>query len=272
MFLRKKANKSGSISIQVIEKVGRVNKVIKTIGCSKDSYEISRLWEEGENFINRIRGQASLPLYKSESDDWFAQVLSSIERIELVGPQLVLGKLYDDIGYGSVGNELFKLLVISRIINPSSKLKTVRDIEQYYGIQYSVDSVYRYMDEISSTLKDKIQHISYTHTLKILGGVISMVFYDVTTIYFEAEKEDELRITGFSKDGKHKHPQVILGLLVGIDGYPLAYDIFPGNTYEGYTMLPILDKFKQQYEIEQLIIVADSGLINKTNINIFFNI
>ena len=266
MFLRKKANKSGSYSIQVIEKVGRVNKVIKTIGCSKDSFEIGRLLEEGQKYIDKVRGQTSLPLYRSESDDWLAQVLSSIERIELVGPRLVLGKLYDDIGFGTIPNELLKHLVISRIINPSSKLKTVRDIEQYYGLQYSVDSVYRFMDKVSSILKDEIQQISYTHTLKILGGVISMVFYDVTTIYFEAEKEDELRKSGFSKDGKHKHPQVVLGLLVGIDGYPLAYDIFPGNTYEGYTMLPILDKFKQQYEIGQLIIVADSGLINKTNI------
>lgn len=266
MFLRKKTNKSGSVSIQVIQKVGRTNKVVKTIGCSKDTFEIDRLWKEGQKYLEQLLGQTSLPLYKSESDEWFAQIMTSIEKIELVGPRVVLGKIYDDIGFSNIGDDLLKQLVISRIITPSSKLRTVRDLEQYYGIQYSVDKIYRFMDKIACSLKGKIQRISYEHTLKILGGVVSMVFYDVTTIYFEVEKEDDLRKAGFSKDGKHQHPQIVLGLLVGIDGYPMAYDIFPGNTYEGHTLLPVLDKFKQQYQISQLIIVADAGLINKKNI------
>jgi transposase len=93
-----------------------------------------------------------------------------------------------------------------------------------------------------------------------------LFFYDVTTLYFAAEKEDELRKTGFSKDGKHQHPQIVLGLLVSVDGYPLAYDIFEGNKFEGHTMLQIIDAFKIKYNLSKLIVVADSGLMSSNNI------
>ncbi len=89
----------------------------------------------------------------------------------------------------------------------------------------------------------------------------------MTTLYFEVEKDDELRKTGFSKDGKHQHPQIVLGLLVSMDGYPLAYDIFEGNKFEDYTMLPVVEGFKSKYKLEKLVVVADSGLMSAENIN-----
>ncbi|MCB0541571.1 MAG: IS1634 family transposase, partial [Bacteroidetes bacterium] len=104
------------------------------------------------------------------------------------------------------------------------------------------------------------------HTQMVLDGKISIVFYDVTTVYFEIDDEDTLRKTGFSKEGKHQNPQIVLGLLVSKGGYPLAYDIFEGNQFEGETMLPIIDSFKSKYGLKQLIIVADSGLLSKKNI------
>lgn len=92
------------------------------------------------------------------------------------------------------------------------------------------------------------------------------MFYDVTTLYFEIDREDELRKTGFSKEGKHQNPQIVLGLLVSKNGYPLAYEIFEGNKFEGHTMLPILAAFKAKYSLEQLVVIADSGLLSTTNI------
>ena len=266
MFVRKKQNKSGSISVQIIEKSNGINKLIKTIGCSKDKFRVEHLYQEGLRYISERQGQSRLDLFEEDNAVWFAEVFSSIKNVKLIGPELILGKLFDQIGFNSVGDELFRHLVLSRIINPSSKLKTVRDLKTFYGVDYSVDVIYRYMDNIVNTLKDQIEQISYEHTLSLFGGVMSMVFYDVTTIYFEAEKEDELRVTGFSKEGKHKHPQVLLGLLVSLDGYPLGYDIFPGNTYEGHTMLPVLKSFSSKFGIKKLVIVADSGLLTNSNI------
>ena len=104
------------------------------------------------------------------------------------------------------------------------------------------------------------------HTLKILDNEIRVVFYDVTTLYFEIDNEDNLRKTGFSKEGRHQNPQIVLGLLVSIDGYPLAYEIFEGNKFEGHTMLPLIDTFKTKYNLQKLVIIADSGLLSNSNI------
>lgn len=95
---------------------------------------------------------------------------------------------------------------------------------------------------------------------------MSVVFYDVTTLYFEIGQEDELRKNGFSKEGKHQNPQIVLGLLVSKNGYPLANEIFEGNKFEGHTMLPVVDAFKHKYSLKQLVIVADSGLLSSSNI------
>jgi transposase len=100
------------------------------------------------------------------------------------------------------------------------------------------------MDKLHREQKKAVQRISYEHTMQVLGGQMSIVFYDVTTLYFEIEQEDELRKTGFSKEGKHQHPQILLGLLVSVDAYPLAYEIFEGNKFEGHTMLPVIEAFK----------------------------
>lgn len=75
-----------------------------------------------------------------------------------------------------------------------------------------------------------------------------------------------MRKTGFSKEGRHKNPQIILGLLVSLGGYPLAYCIHEGNKYEGHTMLPVVTEFVHKYSLEDFIVVADSGLMNGDNI------
>lgn len=102
--------------------------------------------------------------------------------------------------------------------------------------------------------------------MEILGGHIGVVFYDVTTLYFETDHQHELRKTGFSKGGRHSNPQIILGLLVSLGGYPLAYCIHEGNKYEGHTMLPVIEEFVRRYNLEDFIVVADSGLMTAANI------
>lgn len=91
------------------------------------------------------------------------------------------------------------------------------------------------------------------------------MFYDVTTLYFEIEDQDDLRKTGFSKDGKHQHPQIVLGLLVSVDGYPLAYEIFEGNKFEGHTMMPVIESFRKQYGLDKLVVIADAGMLSQDN-------
>jgi transposase len=269
MFVRKKPNKSGLVSVQVIDKSHGKYRVFKTIGSSALPDEVERFVDEGKRFIQSHTG-----LQKLDFTDYrkvYTQVLSSIQSHKLVGVQCVLGKIFNDIGFDKIGEELFKDLVLYRLIYPKSKLKTTEYLYRYEQKRYSEDDIYRYMDKLYSTQKELVQQISYHHTLKVLKEGIQAVFYDVTTLYFEIEREDELRKTGFSKDGKHQHPQIVLGLLVSKNAYPLAYDIFEGNKYEGETFLPILDGFKKKYQFEKLTVVADAGLLSNRNIEELIN-
>ena len=96
--------------------------------------------------------------------------------------------------------------------------------------------------------------------MQLVGNVMNIVFYDVTTLYFEAKEEDDFKRICFSKDGKHQQPQIVLGLLVSKDGYPLDYHVFEGDKYEGDTLIPVIEYFVQKHKPQALIVVADAGL------------
>ncbi len=264
MFIRKKHNKSGVVSIQVIAKIKGKSKLIKTIGSSRNKNKIEELYNKAQQFIDSYAGQQVFNFNNTSSS-----IKSSFDKIishNEIGTELLLGKIFDEIGFKNLENDLFRQLVISRLVYPASKLKTSDYLVKYKSIDIPVHQIYRYLDNLYEEQKEQIQQISYNHTKKILGGVISVVFYDVTTLYFQIDDEDELRKRGFSKEGKHQNPQIVLGLLVSIDGYPLAFDIFEGNKFEGHTMLPVLEVFKQKYNLEKLVIIADSGLLSSQNI------
>jgi transposase len=264
MFVREKVNKSGVVSVQVITKINGKSKLVKTIGSSNNAVIVAELVRQGHQFIASFGGQITLDL--SDETALLKSVFQSISSHVEVGTEMLLGKIFDDIGFHAVGDDIFRQLVLSRLVFPVSKLKTSDYLDKYHDIDYPVQQIYRYMDILHSSQKEQVQQISYEHTKKILGGEVNAVFYDVTTLYFEIDQEDDLRKTGFSKEGKHQNPQILLGLLVSRNGYPLAYDVFEGNKFEGHTMLPVIDAFKVKYNLEQLVIIADSGLLTSTNV------
>ncbi len=263
MFVRKKYNKSGVVSIQVIGKFNGKSKLIKTIGSSNDPEETESLFAEGRQFIKSYSGQQQIDFSSEKSI--IQSVFENITTHTQIGTELLLGRIFDLIGFNRLNDDIFRDLVFARLSYPSSKLKTSDYITRYKNRDIPVQQIYRYLDKLYNTQKEIVQQISYEHTLKILDNNISVVFYDVTTLYFEIDREDELRKTGFSKEGKHQNPQIVLGLLVSKNGYPLAYEIFEGNKFEGHTMLPVLDTFKEKYTIEKLVVIADSGLLSNSN-------
>lgn len=266
MFIRRKTNKSGVISVQIIDKSSGKYRVVKTVGSSNDPAEVNKLVEEAHLLVPALTGQANFNFDIAREKELIDLFFRGIKEVSLTGPELLLGKLFDEIGFNKIKDDLFRHLVISRLAFPASKLKTTDYLFRYQGIQIEVDKVYRYLDKLYNKQKEAIQQISYAHTLKLFDGKITFVFYDVTTLYFEAEDEDDLRRTGFSKEGKHQHPQILLGLLVSAGGYPLAYDIFEGNKYEGSTMLPVIKAFREKYQLQSLTVIADAGLLSKENI------
>jgi transposase len=266
MYVRKKKNKSGSISVQIISKSSGKYKVFKTIGSSFSPEQIEKYFNQARNEIRNLGNQLSL--YVNEKDVFIEEFVANISnsQIEVIGPELVFGRIFDYIGYGIINESLFRHLVITRLVYPGSKLKTIEYLQRHQNLDISKDSIYRFLDTLQSKFKKQVEDISFARTKNLLGGKIEIVFYDMTTIYFEASDEDDLRKTGFSKDGKHQCPQIFLGLLVGSDGYAIGYDIFEGNISEGHTLIPMIQKFEKRFKLEKPVIIADSGLLSKENI------
>jgi hypothetical protein len=125
MFIRKNKNRSGSISIQIISKSSGKYKLIKTIGCGRTGQEVQKLVYLAHQEIERLNQQPKL--FVSESDTIVDQVFSALENssIRTVGPEIIFGKIYDSIGFNALAEDMFRHLVISRLVFPLSKLKTV---------------------------------------------------------------------------------------------------------------------------------------------------
>lgn len=264
MFVRKLRHPNGKIYVQVVEKLSGRYVVRKSFGAASNEHEHQLLVGKAENWIIQNTGIRELDF--SGFDNIYESFFNSISSIERSGYDLLIGPIFNEIGFNKIKAELFRELVIARVAFPKSKLKTTKFLYRYKQIDWDEDRLYRYLDKLYNTEKEAVQKISYEHTLKILKSDISVVFYDVTTLYFEIDEEDDLRKTGFSKEGKHQNPQIVLGLLVSKGGYPLAYEIFEGNKFEGHTMIPVLDAFREKYHLEKLIVIADSGLLSNDNI------
>jgi transposase len=270
MFIRKKKNRSGTTSVVIVDKSRGSYREIKTVGVARTNPELQMLLDEGNRWIRlHCRGKDIFNEATKETEEKQVteHLLSNIESILLNGPQLILEHVFRLIGFEAIDDEIVKHLVTSRISQPSSKSGTVEYLKSYFDEDVELHKIYRYLDKLHKTHQEKIQEISVVHTRRILGGRIGLLFYDVTTLYFETDLSDELREKGWSKDGKHSQPQVVLGLLASKDGYPLAYSLFNGSQYEGRTMLPVVEDFVRRFGLDDFVRVADSGLMNKTNVS-----
>jgi len=266
MFIRKLKNRSGSTSLQIIFKENGRYKVLKTVGCATTWQEIEQLESVAREEIEKITGQQKL--FGFSIDQAIENLILSLENsnIRTLGPELIFGKIFNHIGFNQIHSDMFRHLVLSRLAFPLSKLKTCEYLYRYQGVSLDIDAVYCFLDKLQSQYKDQVESICFEYTKKILGDTVSVVFYDMTTLYFEASDEDDLRKIGYSKDGKHQHPQIVIGLLVGLGGLPIGYDIFEGNTYEGHTLIPFLEKMSLKFNLSKPIVVADCGLLSTKNI------
>lgn len=236
------------------------------MGSARSEKQIQILEWQARQEIERLTGVQEL--FIDPREVYLESFLSTLSNsdIRVVGPELIFGKIYDRIGFNQIPEPLFRHLVISRLVHPGSKLKTIDYLKRYEGKLYEIDTIYRFLDKLHSKYKEQVESLAFEFTKKVCGGRIGMIFYDMTTLYFESGDEDDLRKTGFSKDGKHQHPQIYLGLLVASKGYPIGYDIFQGDSYEGDTLLPIIEKFEKKYQLNKPVVIADAGLLSGQNI------
>lgn len=271
MFVRKKKNRSGTTTVVVVSKRHGRFVEVKNFGTVMSDTDVSKLYSKAQHWLRTNGGQQSLDFedMKGREMEETERFFDNIDSVLINGTQLLLNQVYDSIGFCRIQDDVLRHLVIARISQPMSKLATVEYLKSYYDEDVDLNQIYRYMDRLYKSQQEQVQNISVEHTRKILGGRIGLMFYDVSTLYFETAKTDALREPGFSKDGKTAESQVVLGLLVSEGGYPLSYSLYNGSQYEGYTMIPMIDDFKQRFNLgDDFIVVADSGLMSEDNVKL----
>jgi transposase len=296
MFVRlKKQPQSSKIAVQIVEnyRVGNSikQKVLRHVGSAMNDFELEALKKLAEYTKSRLECEEQPTLFSSEelaeiaissrgNQEKEAELKVNLSDIReeqriIVGIHEAYGKLYNEIGFDksisspslhkSSCRNLFHM-AMARIANPTSKRGSVLDLERNFGINISLDSIYRMMDKIDDNCIDNINKIAYNNARNLLNEEISVIFYDCTTLYFESFTEDELKENGYSKDLKFNQPQVLLALLTTTKGLPIGYEVYPGATFEGNTLIDAINNLEQKYNLKRFIFVADSGLLSKNNL------
>jgi hypothetical protein len=283
--VRKKKNASGSVSVQILDRTNRGYKVVETIGYSSNDEEIEQFYEKALQRINELsQNLFANSINESNKKILLKELLSNLttQNFIPIGDELIFGKLFNNIGCNDLfkdlytknirnkedKNFLFKSLVISRLLYPGSKLELINYLSYFKNIDITTDRIYRFLDALyQDEIKSKIETCVFEHSKSIMNNEIILTFYDVTTLYFESESEDDLRRIGFSKEGKIARPQIQLGLFTTLEGYPLSFEVYEGNKYEGHTLIDILKKFQDKFQLkDKPIVVADRGMLNNANI------
>ena len=166
-------------------------------------------------------------------------------------------------------NNIFQLLIYSRVLNPCSKKRVFETKDNLFmNLDIGVNDVFRSLDYFNKYKDDLLLHIHEMVRMHY-GRDTKKVYYDVTNYYFEIKEPDDFRKKGVSKEHR-KSPIVQMGLLMDNNGLPITYKLFEGNTNDCETLMPVLDDLKDDYGLSKIIVVADKGM--NTGENIAYNI
>ncbi len=271
---------SGSIAVQVVTRYHNRTQIVKHIGSAKKPEDISSLQKLAHQYINSAN--PTKPLFEElfqEKKTYLVDVENLVFRKTYHSfSYAFLSYFYALTGFHKLSNQIIKDLVIMRIIEPCSKRASLELLKEYFAITHSHTTMYQVLKKIGKQ-KPEVEKMAVAYAKTNLSFDFSLVFYDVTTLYFESFKEDDdttpekgetikkgLRRNGFSKDNKSNQPQIVIGLIVTREGFPVACDVFEGNTFEGNTFIPTIVKFKDTHVVKTLTVVADAAMISFDNV------
>ena len=262
--IRRVKTHSGSTAIQVGFYAEKRFHLEKHIGSSKDPSKILELQEMANGYVRSRSPQQEFNFNPQSEEILFKRGLT-VTKSCLEAAYTYLDEVYTKLGFSRLQNDLLKHFVMIRVLEPASKIKSILLLRKYFDVHYKKTTVFRDLAKLVD-LKEEIQRIVITYARRNLHFDFSLVFYDVTTLYFETHTEDDFRRNGFSKDNKIGQPQVLVGLVVNEIGFPIYYDIFKGNTFEGKTMLPIILGIKENFGIKKFTVIADAGMLSEQNL------
>jgi len=254
---------SGKKAIQVVSKHrGRLT-VHKHIGTYSNPEEKTELLKKANKFIQETTGQTSL-----------LDVLSSFRPSDITVSEnrplfvyQLLSRIYHKLGLGSYPDTLIEDLIIARMYRAVSKREIQEVLSESFNKNWALITIYRHLKEgIAKGLKDSFQKALIAFAKEGLRDSLRLVFYDVTTLYFESNLKTELKDFGFSKDHRSQDTQIMIGLVVNNQGFPLYFDVFSGKTFEGHTFIPVIKNILKLLGNTNLIVVADAAMTSQINI------
>ncbi len=265
-YVRTTKTASDSIAVQVVRYENRRKIIAAHIGSAHTSQELLSLKQTAKDWIEKTTKQQSLLPPETNS----SHNLISLDKCQYLGIHYcfireVLAKIFVSFNFHLDNSPLLFDLALMRIVEPTSKLHSLALLEEYFDCHYERRDLYRQLASfvsLKNTVETKVLAVAKKH----FNFDFSLVLYDVTTLYFESFEPDELRKRGFSKDNKFNQPQILIGLVVCSNGFPVAYEIFEGNKFEGHTLIPILSAFKKRHQIKSLTVVADAAMLSQENI------
>lgn len=175
--------------------------------------------------------------------------------------------VYGKLGFNICPNPLVRDLIVARVYMPSSKRETREILQDLFGVNYSLVTIYRHLKKaVDNGLKEQFQTALISFAQKELNDSLRLVFYDVTTLAFDSQAKVGLKDFGFSKDHRFHDVQIIVGLVVNREGFPLYFDVFNGKTFEGRTFLSVVENIRNLLKQPYLTVVADAAMISRINV------
>lgn len=269
--MRQVQTASEAIAVQVMyTRLGK-QRVVEHVGSAHDEHALTVLMAAAEQRKADLQGGQQLALQLPDDHSTAAPPVAVADaQPRMVGTKHrvlweVLAGVYDQIGFTTaVDSDVFKKLVVARLIEPASKLRSLEILESL-GLDKvpSYATVKRHLAKSAEAgWRDAICAAAYNFAAA--DGPVTVCLYDATTLHIESDHPDEFRRPGFSKD-RQIDPQIVLGLLVDRSGFPLELHTHPGNTAEATTILPVLDSFKSRHGINDIVVVADAGMLSYAN-------
>ncbi len=300
MFIKVVKKNNGKFSVRIMESIreGKTvkQKTVQSLGVCVES-DLEDIKQVAQDLIIKLQNkrkpalpgfaeivygkespkkQAPRKKKKSAAEEMFS-LTSLIEKARVIhGFEGVCSNIFDKLQFNKIingtykdqqWNELLKVCVLARIADPVSKKKTTENLALDYNQELPLEKIYRMMDRLSKNI-DKVKKTVAENTLNLFNNEVDVLFFDVTTLYFESFKPDELRNYGFSKDCKFKETQVVLGLVTNSQGHPITYELFPGNTNEGATLIKVIQELKKDFNVRNVVLVADRAMFSNKNLDL----
>lgn len=175
----------------------------------------------------------------------------------------VLKRQYQQLGFSQLEDPDFVNLCLARIVEPTSKLDSLRVLADLGMKNIGRNQLYRCLQRVvNQNYRRTISQFCFDH---VTSENLNLVLYDVTTLYFEIQQEDSYRKPGLSKE-RRLEPQIVIGLLVDQSGFPLSLQSFGGNVAETKTILPVLEEFQREHHLSKVTVVADAAMLSRMNL------